>query len=221
MGIPDTHEESTRSNGKPSKKLLRALHLSNPSLALWEDSPEQWLCLQAALTHSRKFCAVLIRTIAVSASCVYALQEVLSGWPIKRVFGNSVRLFPIRARLFIRQPHTRHSNRPMSDHFALVPRAFADRFFNAISTFYACDGVSWPPPAWWWTPACAKSGFEESVLFRYLHFVDIPYRHYSRFEYNQVRGGAGGLCKTGAGEYRTICNVMDISSTLSSASNDT
>lgn len=98
--------------------------------------------------------------------------------------------------------------RPMSDQFALVPRALSDRFFSAIGAFYACDGVSWPPPVSWWQPDCHGMSFEESVLFRHIHAVGIPYRLFSMFEYVIARGEGGGVCKLGTSDYIHTCNVL-------------
>lgn len=96
----------------------------------------------------------------------------------------------------------------MSDQFALVPRALSDRFFSAVAAFYACDGVSWPPPVSWWQPDCHGMSFEESVLFRHIHAVGIPYRLFSMFEYVIVRGEGGGVCKLGTSDYIHTCNVL-------------
>ncbi|CAM9453584.1 unnamed protein product [Ectocarpus sp. 12 AP-2014] len=52
---------------------------------------------------------------------------------------------------------------PMSTNFALVPRAFSDRFFSAVEAFHACDdgnGPSWPPGEAWWQPGCGEYGQE-------------------------------------------------------------
>ncbi|CAM9268601.1 unnamed protein product [Ectocarpus fasciculatus] len=52
---------------------------------------------------------------------------------------------------------------PMSTNFALVPRAFSDRFFSAVEAFHACDdgdGPSWPPAEAWWQPDCGEHGQE-------------------------------------------------------------
>lgn len=72
----------------------------------------------------------------------------------------------------------------MSDHFALVPRALADRFFLAITAFYGCDESAWPPSESWWQPKCMRMGFEESVLFRHLHFAEVIHEI--------MEGGNGG-----------------------------
>lgn len=96
----------------------------------------------------------------------------------------------------------------MSDHFALVPRAFADRFFLAVSAFYACDGSSWPPPTSWWQSECDLA-FEESVLFRHLHVANVPYRFYSMFEYIVTRAEQGGRCHVGAYIYVTACSILE------------
>lgn len=106
-------------------------------------------------------------------------------------------------------------DRPMSDHFALVPRSFSDRFFAAITTFYACDGSSWPPPTSWWQPDCHGRGLEESVLFRYLHAAEVPYRSYSMFEYVVTRGERGGQCDFGKDAYMTACSLLGIANVLS------
>lgn len=88
--------------------------------------------------------------------------------------------------------------RPISDDFALVPRAFADRYFSAVSAFHSCDGGSWPPREAWWQPDCGGGGFQESVLFRHLHANDVAYRPYPMFGYYTVQpqreggGGSGG-----------------------------
>lgn len=102
----------------------------------------------------------------------------------------------------------------MSDHFALVPRAFADRFFGAVSTFYKCDGASWPPPVSWWQPAYKSLGFEESVLFRHLHVAEVPYRFYSMFEFVLARGSWGAQCDLGSSTYTTACNLLGMSDIL-------
>ncbi|CAM9232016.1 unnamed protein product, partial [Ectocarpus fasciculatus] len=98
---------------------------------------------------------------------------------------------------------------PMSDHFALVPRSFSDSYFTAIRTFYTCDKQSWPPSRRWWQPECSQ-GFEESLLFRYLHAEEVPYRFYSMFEYVITRGELGGVCESGTAGYFDICNLMEI-----------
>lgn len=102
------------------------------------------------------------------------------------------------------------SPRPMADHFALVPRAFAERFFLAIAAYYECDGESWPPPASWWQPACGGMAFEESVLFRHLHKELIPYHFYPHFEYAIARGTRGGKCDLGSSTYITACNLLSM-----------
>ena len=96
----------------------------------------------------------------------------------------------------------------MSDQFALVPRDFADRFFAAMSTFYACDGQSWPPPVSWLQLGCGQ-GFEETVLFRHLHAARVPYRNYFMFEYVIARGSRGGLCYLGDVTFGEACNVLE------------
>lgn len=101
-------------------------------------------------------------------------------------------------------------HRPMADHFALVPRRLADPFFLAISAYYSCEGPSWPPSTAWWQPACLGMGFEESVLFRYLHDAQIPYRFYSQFGYALARGGRGGRCDLGASNYMSACNLLSM-----------
>ncbi|CAM9356811.1 unnamed protein product [Ectocarpus sp. 13 AM-2016] len=99
---------------------------------------------------------------------------------------------------------------PMSDHFALVPRKFSDRFFSAAKTFYACDGRSWPPPSSWWQPECATIGFEESVLFRHLHASEIPYYFYPLFDFVITRGVIGGVCKLGFIVYSEVCSILGL-----------
>lgn len=95
----------------------------------------------------------------------------------------------------------------MSDQFAMVPRAFSDRFFAAISAFYACDGQSWPPPVTWWQPGCLD-GFAETVLFRYLHASGVPYRTYFMFEYFITRGVLGGWCTLGHQMFGDVCQIL-------------
>lgn len=106
------------------------------------------------------------------------------------------------------------SARPMSDHFALVPRALADGFFSAVEAFYACDGSSWPPQESWWQPGCHGMGFEESVLFRHIHASGVPYRYYTMFEYVVTRGASGGVCYLGGSVYTPACNVLGLSGAL-------
>lgn len=95
----------------------------------------------------------------------------------------------------------------MSDQFAMVPRALSDRFFAAITSFYECDGKSWPPPVSWWQPGC-RIGFEESVLFRHLHASQVPFRTYFMFEYTITRGELGGVCYLGHVTFGEACNVL-------------
>lgn len=96
-----------------------------------------------------------------------------------------------------------------------MPRAFADRFFLAVTTYYTCDGESWPPPTSWWQPACMGMGFEESVLFRYLHNAQVPYRFYSQFQYALARGVWGGKCDLGASNYIAACNLLSMAEMFS------
>lgn len=102
----------------------------------------------------------------------------------------------------------------MSDEFALVPRAFADRFFSAIEAFYACDGSSWPPSESWWRADCNGEDFEESVLFRYLHAMEIPYRVYPMFDYTTISTKDGGNCSLDKGTYSTACILLGTSDLL-------
>ena len=95
----------------------------------------------------------------------------------------------------------------MSDQFALVPRDLADRFFAAISAYYACDGQSWPPPVSWWQPECGQP-FDEGVLFRHIHAARVPYRLYYMFEYTIVRGSRGGLCQLGDVTFGEACGFL-------------
>ena len=96
----------------------------------------------------------------------------------------------------------------MSDHFAIVPRAFSDRFFAAMSTFYACDGQSWPPAEPWWQPRCRGGFFEETVQFRHLHASGVPYRIYFMFEYVVTRGALGGWCILGHRTFDEACQLL-------------
>ena len=96
----------------------------------------------------------------------------------------------------------------MSDQFALVPRDFADRFFAAVSTFYACDGQSWPPPVSWLQRGCGQ-GFEETVLFRHLHAARVPYRNYFMFEYVITRENLGGVCTQEDVTFGEACNLFE------------
>lgn len=128
------------------------------------------------------------------------------------------------AYLLLRFPRTLQTShvvyildRPVSDYFALVPRAYADQFFDAISAFYDCDNSSWLPPESWWQVGCMMAGFEESMLFRYLHAADIPYRHYPRFEFNLVRGASGGVCNSGGADHRVACTLLNMAGALSPA----
>ncbi|CAM9671496.1 unnamed protein product [Ectocarpus sp. 6 AP-2014] len=98
---------------------------------------------------------------------------------------------------------------PISDHFALVPRAFSDRFFTAVKTFYTCDGQSWPPTVSWWQPECS-GGFDESVLFRHLHTSNIPFRYYFNFEYIITRGELGGKCHLGETLHSESCSILKL-----------
>lgn len=61
------------------------------------------------------------------------------------------------------------------------------------------------------------SGYEESVLFRYLHAADIPYRHYPRFEFNLVRGVTGGVCTSGMTEGGAVCSLLDMAGAIPSS----
>ena len=97
----------------------------------------------------------------------------------------------------------------MSDQFAMVPRNLAERFFSAITAFYACDGRSWPPPVTWWQPGC-RVGFEESVLFRHLHASGIPHRTCFMFEYIITRGGLGGVCVHGESAFSEACGLLGL-----------
>lgn len=110
--------------------------------------------------------------------------------------------------------------RPISGDFALVPRAFAERYFSAVSAFHSCDAGSWPPREPWWQPDCGGGGgFQESVLFRHLHANDVAYRPYPMFDYYIVqqpqrkdgggRGGGGGG-GDGGGERGDIINVCNV-----------
>lgn len=90
----------------------------------------------------------------------------------------------------------------------MVPRAFSDRFFKAITAFYACDDQSWPPPVPWWQPVCG-GGFEESVLFRHLHAFNVPYRYYFMFEYEIARGVLGGMCQLGQTIFGEVCTLLE------------
>lgn len=99
--------------------------------------------------------------------------------------------------------------RPIADQFAMVPRAFSDRFFKAITTFYACDEQSWLPPVPWWQPVCG-GGFEESVLFRHLHASDVPYRYYLMFDYKITRGELGGMCQLGQAVFVEACTLLEM-----------
>lgn len=107
----------------------------------------------------------------------------------------------------ISRPGLRPAHRPMSDHFAIVPRAFSDRFFGAISAFHACDGQSWPPSVSWWQPGCGM-GFEEISLFRHLHAEGVPYRFYFMFEYVITRAGRGGECHKGRVAFEEACGML-------------
>ena len=78
---------------------------------------------------------------------------------------------------------------------------------TAIRAFYTCDKQSWPPSQRWWQPECSQ-GFEESLLFRYLHAAEVPYRFYSMFEYAITRGELGGVCESGTTVYFDVCNLM-------------
>lgn len=60
------------------------------------------------------------------------------------------------------------------------------------------------------------AGFEETVLFRFLHAADIPYRHYPRFEFNLVRGVNGGVCNAGGSDYRVACTLLNMAGAISS-----
>lgn len=111
-------------------------------------------------------------------------------------------------------------DRPASDDFALVPRAFSDHFFSALSTFYACDdesSPSWPPSNSWWSPHCDGKGFEESVLFQYLHASGVDYRMYPMFDYVLAHhvtldGGrqSGKQCgKRKSGYFTSTCLLLD------------
>lgn len=113
---------------------------------------------------------------------------------------------------------TRPTRRPMSDQFAMVPRAFSDRFFNAVTSFYACDGQSWPPSVSWWQPGC-RIGFEESVLFRHLHASDVPYRYYGMFQYKITRGALGGACHLAQVAFDETCNLLGIAGAFASSFN--
>eukprot|EP00752_Nemacystus_decipiens_P007447 g6656.t1 len=121
---------------------------------------------------------------------------------------------------------------PISDDFALVPRAFADRYFSAVSAFYSCDGHSWPPPEPWWQPDCSGGGgFQESVLFRHLHVNNVAYRPYTMFDYYTNGGGSGGGdgdvdggergdesgCKVRtAADHDTVCVILEAGGLLPS-----
>lgn len=124
----------------------------------------------------------------------------------------------IDSRAHIALPHTlryhaipyRTRLRPMSDHFAMVPRAFSDRFFAAIGAFYACDGRSWPPAESWWQPRCRGGFFEETVQFRHLHASGVPYRVYFMFEYVITRGALGGWCILGQHTFGEACQLLEL-----------
>lgn len=122
-------------------------------------------------------------------------------------------MFSFMERLPLPLPHAFFApasmSRPMSDHFALVPRSFSDSYFTAIRAFYTCDKQSWPPSRRWWQPECSQ-GFEESLLFRYLHAAEVPYRFYPMFEYVITRGELGGVCESGTAGYFDVCNLMKI-----------
>lgn len=105
-------------------------------------------------------------------------------------------------------------DRPLSDHFALVPRAFSDRVFMAVTAYYACDGSSWPPSAPWWQPGCNGQGFEESVLFRYLHASGVPYRLYPMFENVVARGRMDDACRVEEGTYTMACGLLKLAHLL-------
>lgn len=125
----------------------------------------------------------------------------------------------LSSSLFPLQPSVlRLDRRPMSDQFAMVPRAFSDRFFNAVAAFYACDGQSWPPSVAWWQPGC-RCGFEESVLFRHLHASDVPYRYYFMFQYKITRGALGGACHLAQVAFDEPCNLLTVAGAFGSPLN--
>ena len=100
--------------------------------------------------------------------------------------------------------------RPASDDFALVPRVFSDRFFSAVSTFYACDESSaWPPGESWWNPHCDGKGFGETVLFRHLHALEVDYRTYPMFDYvPTLHEKSGKNCDTRESAYYTSACIL-------------
>lgn len=128
----------------------------------------------------------------------------------------------------------------MNDDVALVPRAFAERYFSAIATFHSCEDDVWPPGKSWWQQDCVvgssggaethggADGFSESVLFRHLHAKDVNYRSYSMFDYYVVRppsGGDGGGERVGkvdcdagtiAAGYGTACTLIGAAGLLPS-----
>lgn len=117
-----------------------------------------------------------------------------------------------------------------------MPRAFADRYFSAVSAFHSCDDGSWPPDEPWWQPSCAGGGgFQESVLFRHLHANDVAYRPYPMFDYyiaqrqredGGVRAGGGGGGERGDGngcdvrtaaQHDTACVILGAAGLLPSS----
>lgn len=107
-------------------------------------------------------------------------------------------------------PSSNDPSRPSSDDFALVPRAYSDRFFSTISTFYACDSSSWPPTGSWWNPRCDGKSLGESVLFRHLHASEVDYRVYPMFDYvPTLHEQEGSKCAKKKSAYASACVLLD------------